>query len=819
MAAIQQGKPFLRLLLLPILLLLCSNPQAANVTTLTQGGPALNSTSNLVSLNGLFTLGFRWLGPEKGELLHDKGTYLGISYVDGSFFWVANRGSPFPDSEGDGWWVVDNSTALTLDQNGTLQLTSSSGVPAVELYSNSRLRRQKLIAQLEDTGSFSVRDADGGNLLWESFDSPTDSWLPGMKLGVVNGGQNRKLTSWLTFTNPSPGAFTLEWDPTAGKEELVMKRRGAVFWTSGKQLGPSRFQNLDLRGRELDFNISRVSNPAGGEDYLTLSATSSTGKNNSFSFWRLRYDGVIEAPSINKTILDSEFCDGNRTENGCLRWDGPECRSNNGDKFVARRGGFMNSFPNGSRFDSNLSISDCKNICWTNCKCLGTTTYFPGDGTSCKIVEYGDFTDVSGSDQALYYVIDREAYGTIDAHRSIATRNKWIGVSVAIAGGLVMVTIFIFWHRRRRNLKERLLAELMGADDRSDKDKVGDDGNPGHHLKMYTMASIIAATDNFSHQNKLGQGGFGPVYKGKLPEGREIAVKKLSESSDQGLVEFRNELILIAKLQHKYLVRLLGCCIHGEEKMLVYEYMPNKSLDSFIFDESNKLLLDWSKRFNIIEGIAHGLLYLHKYSRVRIVHRDLKVSNILLDENLNPKISDFGMARIFKTNALEGNTNTVVGTYGYMSPEYAMHGTFSTKSDVFSFGVMLLEIVSSRKNYGLIQLDPPVNLVGYAWKLWKEGTALEFMDPALEDSCTCKNLVLKCINVGLLCIEQDANDRPTMSQVISMLTSEAAQLPNPKQPAYTIASPGSICVEESSSTGNPKIFSDNEVAISTLNPQ
>ncbi|CAI0457479.1 unnamed protein product [Linum tenue] len=342
-------------------------------------------------------------------------------------------------------------------------------------------------------------------------------------------------------------------------------------------------------------------------------------------------------------------------------------------------------------------------------------------------------------------------------------------------------------------------------------------GDRGHdHLMVYSMTSIMTATDNFSLQNKLGQGGFGPVYKGKLPQGKEVAVKRLSKTSGQGLVEFRNELILIAKLQHTNLVRLLGCCINGEEKMLVYEYMANKSLDTFLFDESKKLLLDWNKRFNVIEGIAQGLLYLHKYSRVKIVHRDLKVSNILLDENLNPKISDFGMARIFNTNALEASTNRPVGTYGYMSPEYAMDGTFSTKSDVFSFEVMVLEIVSGRKNYGLIQLDPPINLVGYAWKLWKEGVALQLMDPVLTESYSNKDQILRCINVGLLCIEYNAYDRPTISEVITMLTSEATQLHAPKQPAFTVTRPRNISTNSSSSASNPKTHSINKVTMTTI---
>ncbi|KAJ0983583.1 hypothetical protein J5N97_011838 [Dioscorea zingiberensis] len=242
-------------------------------------------------------------------------------------------------------------------------------------------------------------------------------------------------------------------------------------------------------------------------------------------------------------------------------------------------------------------------------------------------------------------------------------------------------------------------------------------------------------------ENKLGEGGFGPVYKGQLADGKEIAVKRLAKTSVQGSDEFKNEVMLIAKLQHRNLVQLIGCCIHGEERMLVYEYMPNRSLDAFLFDKSKGALLDWQARHQIIMGIARGLLYLHQDSRFRIIHRDLKASNILLDKEMNPKISDFGMARIFGGDETEVNTEK----FGYMSPEYAMDGIFSVKSDVFSFGVLVLEIISGKKNRGIYLSDPKLNLLGR---------------------------------------KERPEDRPTMSSVVLMLGSESVTLPNPRQPGF-----------------------------------
>ncbi|BFG40871.1 hypothetical protein CerSpe_271450 [Prunus speciosa] len=361
-------------------------------------------------------------------------------------------------------------------------------------------------------------------------------------------------------------------------------------------------------------------------------------------------------------------------------------------------------------------------------------------------------------------------------------RSKVTFIIIASTLGPVAFCVFVvivagcFFPKRVRRVREKYQAKKQ-------QKKVGNDMKTVESLQ-FDLGTIETATNKFSDNNKLGEGGFGAVFKGTLGNGQEIAVKRLSKSSTQGVQEFQNEVVLVAKLQHRNLVRLLGFCLEGEETLLVYEYVPNKSLDHFLFEPTKREQLNWLRRCIIIGGIARGVLYLHEDSRLRVIHRDLKASNILLDGDMNPKISDFGMAKMFGLDGqTQGNTKRIVGTLGYMAPEYAMEGLYSIKSDVFSFGILLLEIITGKRNFlGFDQCVP--TLLAYAWQLWNEGKVLELMDPLLlKDSCS-PNEFLRYIHIGLLCVQEDANNRPTMSSVVLMLKTETISLSKPERPAF-----------------------------------
>ncbi|KAF3794612.1 putative receptor-like protein kinase [Nymphaea thermarum] len=285
---------------------------------------------------------------------------------------------------------------------------------------------------------------------------------------------------------------------------------------------------------------------------------------------------------------------------------------------------------------------------------------------------------------------------------------------------------------------------------------------------IFTLRQIKGATNNFSAGNKIGEGGFGPVYKGYLSDGTIVAVKQLSSKSKQGSREFITEIGMISALQHPNLVRLYGCCTEGKQLLLVYEYMENNSLAQALFGpEANKLKLDWSTRHKICIGIARGLAYLHEESALKIVHRDIKCTNVLLDKDLNAKISDFGLAKLDENENTHISTH-IAGTFGYMAPEYAMRGHLSFKSDVYSFGVVALEIASGKSNTKYKHSEEDVYLLDWARLLQDKGTLLVLVDQDLGSNYS-KEQALTMLNVALLCTNPSPSLRPTMSTVVSML--------------------------------------------------
>ncbi|XP_042030177.1 G-type lectin S-receptor-like serine/threonine-protein kinase SD1-13 [Salvia splendens] len=499
-------------------------------------------------------------------------------------------------------------------------------------------------------------------------------------------------------------------------------------------------------------------------------------------------------------VNEDEWRRGNWT-NGCRRRNRLQCGD---DGFERLR--YMKVLDFAQPLPSRVQ-DECRTRCAGNCSCIAYAydSYIGCMFWSNTLIDTQEFGSV-GVD--LYVRLSASEFGS---HKE---RKLFIIIPVAVSFVCISIMIFIAWwlmvKRKGDKVKDTSIVEagqMVTTDstaivlrNESKEVYIGD-------LPKFTFEMLAKATNRFHEDNLLGRGGFGPVYKGILANGKEIAVKRLSADSGQGMQEFMNEVIVISKLQHRNLVKLLGGCVEKEEKILIYEYMPNKSLDICLFGPTNptKKLLDWNVRYSIIEGIGRGILYLHRDSRLRIIHRDLKPSNVLLDQDWNPKISDFGMARIFEGNEDHGSTARVVGTYGYMAPEYGMGGRFSEKSDVYSIGVLILEIIKGKKNTNYFNDEFSWSLIGCAWKMWNEGNGLSFVEESIA-SRERKEEMVRCIQIGLLCVQESPNNRPAIQTVLSMLSGEIVELPLPMQPVFA---------EQNVST-NHNGYSNNELTLTVL---
>ncbi|XP_025824744.1 G-type lectin S-receptor-like serine/threonine-protein kinase B120 isoform X3 [Panicum hallii] len=781
------GKANLHVFFLLFLILSCfceSNNQLTQPKSLSPG-------DMLISEGRVFALGF--FSPTNSN----KSLYLGIWYhsiPERTVVWIANRDSPISNHSSVKLSITNSSEMVLFDSEGrtvwkTANTTTAGGADGA-------------VAVLDDSGHFMLRLLNG-TVVWQSIDHLTDTILPSTRVLLSYKAQVvGRLVAWKGPDDPSSGDFSSSIDPRSNlqifiwKGSLPYKRRQVVNEVSvsggtyqsntTSVVSESLFYRMD----ELyyDFTVSD------GSPYTRIlldyrGNLSLLSWNNTTLSWTVASDtpsycdiyascgpfGYCDAATVPTTCRcpdGFELVDSLNLSRGCQRKEALRCGKENNfmtmpnmkvpDKFLHIR---------------NKSFDQCAAECSKNCSCMayayanlrkaGTMS-----DTSRCLVWTGDLIDMAkaSSGENLYVRLGESP---------VQKNKKFLKILLPIVACLLLLAFAaLVWKsgkQQKKKVQKKMMLEYLRSTDEA--------GNKNIEFPFVSFNDIVAATDNFSDTNMLGKGGFGKVYKGMLDGTTEVAIKRLSKGSRQGTEEFRNEVVLIAKLQHKNLVKLLGCCIHEDEKMLVYEYLPNKSLDYFLFDSARKSMVQWPTRFKIILGVARGIMYLHQDSRLTIIHRDLKASNILLDKEMSPKISDFGMARIFCGDQHQTNTNRIVGTYGYMSPEYAMEGAFSVKSDTYSFGVLLLEIVSGLKiSSPHLIMDFP-NLIVYAWNLWKDGKTEDLVDPYVKEDCPLDE-VSRCTHIALLCAQDSPNCRPLMSTVVLMLESKTTPLPTPLQPVY-----------------------------------
>ncbi|CAL2251518.1 unnamed protein product [Prunus armeniaca] len=796
--------------------LLLAQHHCAEVYNISSSQP-LAQGQTLVSPGRIFELGF--LSPNKNS---ENNKYVGIwhkNILPRKVVWVANRENPIA--------AADTLASLAISSNGNLELVD--GKQNSVWSTNISVPSNTSAAMLLDSGNFVVKVSIGAaDQLWQSFDYPSDTLLPSMLLGFDSkSGKRNVLTAWKSESDPSTGMFLIGLTPQVPSQIVIWMNGSTPYWRTGpwdksKFIGVPTMDDEYLSGFRLDDNVQLGTKyffykiPDKTVAYMDLTSEgiprfmdSVNGEN-----WNVHWApqnnscdkygacgpfGVCTASESPTPICKclkgfvpkshEEWSKGNRTA-GCVRQTKLSCESNT-NKSVTLRGkgdGFLKmvglKVPDFHEYITSSDAEECKIQCLNNCSCLAYA-YVKNIGCLAWSKDLIDIQEFSSGGVDLFILLDR-------AEIDEGNQTKLI-VSLTAIGFIIILGAVVFGlHRLQANQKGKIKVttkffKLTDATETS-RDTLQEyirNQDPSE-LCIYNFDSILIATNNFSISNKLGEGGFGPVYKGMLQEGKEIAVKRLSSSSGQGIEEFKNETLLISKLQHKNLARIMGCCVNKDEKLLIYEFMPNRSLDTHLFDPVRRPELDWGRRFNIIQGVARGLLYLHHDSYVKVIHRDLKVSNILLDENMNPKISDFGLARIVQGTQNLTNTQKVVGTLGYMSPEYAMGGIFSEKSDIYSFGVLLLEIFSGRKNTSFYYHDQELGLIAYAWHSWNEGRGLDLVDEVLADSYS-PSEVTRCVHIGLLCVQDNAADRPTMPDVVFMLSRETDR-PQPKRPIFSFRS-------------------------------
>jgi hypothetical protein len=757
--------PWLMLSLL-FLGLSVNNHLSLGADTISANQP-LSGDQTIVSSGGNFVLGFFKPG-------NSSNYYIGMWYGTGkvstqTIVWVANRDKPVSDKSSsvlrisDGNLVLFNESQISVWSTNLTSTTSSSPVQAVLL----------------DYGNLVLKDgSDSSQHLWQSFDHPAHTWLPGSKIGLNKiTNENQRLISWKNADDPATGLFNLELQANTS-EYIILWNRSIPYWTSGPWDPITKiFSFVPEMTANYIYNFSYVNNA--NESYFTYSIVKpfiisrfvmevsgqiqqTTWLNNT-NMWNLFWS----QPKTQCEVYDfcgafgtcneesKPFCscltgfvpqsqnDWNLSDyaGGCTRRTPLQCKNTsltNGHevRFLPMPNMLLPVQPQSVGVGS---ATECESTCLNICSC--TAYAYENNNCSFWVGDLLNLEQLSGGDpkgRTLYLKLAASEFSSKKNNKGVIVG----AVAGSVAGVAILLGLFIILMRRKRAVGKGKAVE--GS------------------LVAFGYRDLQNATKNFS--DKLGGGGFGSVFKGTLSDSTVIAVKKL-ESISQGEKQFRTEVSTIGTIQHVNLVRLRGFCSEGARKLLVYDYMPNGSLESHLFHEK---FLDWKTRYQIAIGTARGLYYLHEKCRECIIHCDIKPENILLDAYLCPKVADFGLAKLVGREFSRVLT-TMRGTRGYLAPEWISGVAITAKADVYSYGMMLFEFISGRRNSepsadGKIRFFP----TRAASLIAEEGNVLSLLDPRLKGNADVEELTRVC-KVACWCIQDDEIRRPPMGQVVQIL--------------------------------------------------
>ncbi|KAG2558985.1 hypothetical protein PVAP13_8NG347400 [Panicum virgatum] len=771
-----------------VLLLSMQIPAASSTTTDTiSAGQALSISDKLVSKNGRYALGFFEVGNNSSQ--NTSNWYLGIWFHSVPKFtqaWVANRDDPFKSP---------TSLELKISHDGNLVVLNQS-TNSVIWSTQAKMTRNNTTAMLLDSGNFILKNAsNSSHNLWQSFDHPTDTFLPGMKIGWDNiTGLNRRLVSRKNSISPATGVYCEELDPSGVNQVVLAKLNPTTqYWSTGKWNGQyfaslpdavrnagtaslvlvtnahekyftytildemvTLYYNLDVSGQVKIFIW-----PEGSQDWL-LAYSHPRAQCDVYAIcgpFAICNDDALPYCTCTKgfSIRSPEDWELDDRAGGCIRNTPLDCitkgsSTRSTDEFLPLP--CVSLAQNVRTIEDAQSIGVCAQVCLDNCSCTaysfsnGTCSIWHGELLNIRQIQCSSAANSNG--ETLYLRLAAKDIQGLEKNKRVFIIAVATGTSVAALGLFAFAMLIMICRNKRKS---------SGHMSNSAQDCNG--------IIAFPYNALEIGTKNFSE--KLGQGGFGSVFKGFLNNSTAIAVKKLDHHAHHGEKQFRAEVSSIGIIQHINLVKLIGFCCEGARRLLVYEYMPNGSLATHLF-QSHATILTWSTRYQIALRVARGLAYLHENCRECIIHCDIKPENILLSDSYVPKIADFGMAK-FLGRDFSRVITSMRGTIGYLAPEWISGVAITPKVDVYAYGMVLLEIVSGKRNSSVSCSCGSNHDIYYPVHVAREiivGDVRSLLDSRLCGEVNLKEAEIAC-KVACWCIQDDEFDRPTMGEVVQIL--------------------------------------------------